>query len=286
MISGTFFETLFDPTVLISLGLKVDNTVVSYGSKPDINRDRARTLEWNSVEASIQRYDPATFDDGRWRDVVGAYAVYTDVKPSEIIPRNLIGLRDRTGNRDGSGNDTYRTMVVLSTPGTMQLAATNLLRSFGVEDANIVQLDSGSTAGLCIDGVYHVYPDWLEGFPDLLPTVSRAIANAIVAYRDFTPRQTDPVRAPNGEPIHYVNFSGTVLRGLSGRAHVRSGPHRDYESLELLRAGTSLNFIGWCEGESIPDMWVGTPDNMWFIFRRGGGLGYIASAVVWGYPPR
>jgi hypothetical protein len=100
----------------------------------------------------------------------------------------------------------------------------------------------------------------------------------------WMPRNDTGPRPPEST-IHYANFSGVVLQGLSGNAHVRSGPGTTYGSLGLLPAGTRIDFFGWAEGEAIPDMWTGLMDNRWFVYNSGGRTAFIASAVVYGNPP-
>jgi surface antigen len=47
--------------------------------------------------------------------------------------------------------------------------------------------------------------------------------------------------------------------------------------------GELVQFSTFDYGQSVPDAWTGQADNMWF--KLADGSGYIASAVVKGYPP-
>ena len=53
---------------------------------------------------------------------------------------------------------------------------------------------------------------------------------------------------------------------------------------KLTQVGQSISVPSITTGSTVPDAWNGKPDNMWY--RLADGRGFVASAVMNGYPPK
>jgi nucleoid-associated protein YgaU len=105
-----------------------------------------------------------------------------------------------------------------------------------------------------------------------------------VSYRPGGGRPVTPTPTPAPKPpsnITWVNFSGTVgpriginLR-YSQQLSNRSGRNEPY--------GKRLEFDAWATGQTVTDLWLGTPDSRWFKVK-GTNL-WVPSAYIWGNPP-
>ncbi|BAZ10283.1 hypothetical protein NIES4071_20980 [Calothrix sp. NIES-4071] len=75
-------------------------------------------------------------------------------------------------------------------------------------------------------------------------------------------------------------------RSFTARAlfqvNVRADRSTSSRIVRVLNPGT-YTFNTWEEGQTINDHWTGQPDNKWF--RLADGSGWVASAVIAGYPP-
>ncbi len=59
------------------------------------------------------------------------------------------------------------------------------------------------------------------------------------------------------------------------------------EGFQFKRVGEIVNFSGVTVGQDVRDAWDGQLDNMWYRYRFPNGKeGWVASAVIKGYPPR
>jgi hypothetical protein len=75
-------------------------------------------------------------------------------------------------------------------------------------------------------------------------------------------------------------------RSFTARAlfqvNVRADRSTSSRIVKVLNVGTHT-FNTWEVGQSVNDHWTGRPDNMWY--RLADGSGWVASAVIAGYPP-
>ncbi|BAY99769.1 peptidase M23 domain-containing protein [Tolypothrix tenuis PCC 7101] len=67
------------------------------------------------------------------------------------------------------------------------------------------------------------------------------------------------------------------------KVNVRADRSTSSPIVAVLNPGT-YQFSTWEEGQSIPDSWTGQPDNKWY--KLADGRGWVASAVIAGYPPQ
>jgi surface antigen len=82
-------------------------------------------------------------------------------------------------------------------------------------------------------------------------------------------------------PITYVNFSGRV--GPSIGVNLRYSPRHEDRSNRNEPYNKTLQFDAWTTGETVTDLWLGTPDSRWF--RVAGTSLWVPSAYIWGNPP-
>jgi surface antigen len=89
-------------------------------------------------------------------------------------------------------------------------------------------------------------------------------------------------------PLTQVAQASTYCkdRSFTARAlfqvNVRAERSTSSRIVKVLSPGT-YGFTTWEEGQFVNDYWTGKPDNMWF--RLADGSGWVASAVISGYPP-
>ncbi|MGG6269037.1 CHAP domain-containing protein [Leptolyngbya sp. AN03gr2] len=86
---------------------------------------------------------------------------------------------------------------------------------------------------------------------------------------------------PQAQAAYCQNQSFTA-RIVFSPTRVRSQPNTQSGVVKQLQPGT-VQFSTFVYGETIADAWTGQPDNKWF--KLADGSGYVASAVVAGYPP-
>ncbi|MGG6269046.1 hypothetical protein ACQ4M3_34250 [Leptolyngbya sp. AN03gr2] len=87
---------------------------------------------------------------------------------------------------------------------------------------------------------------------------------------------------PQAQAAYCQNRSFTAQIKFSP-TRVRSQPNTQSPVTKQFQAGAVVQFSTFVYGETIADAWTGQPDNMWF--KLADGSGYIASAVIAGYPP-
>lgn len=76
-------------------------------------------------------------------------------------------------------------------------------------------------------------------------------------------------------------FTGTIHFNPT---NIREQPTRNARAVgKFTNVGEAVRFSGINVGEAVPDSWDGKPDDMWY---RLDGRGWVASAVVKGYPNR
>jgi len=104
-----------------------------------------------------------------------------------------------------------------------------------------------------------------------------------VSYRRGrgTPVTSTPTTTPRTSNINWVNFSGTV--GPNIGVNLRHSPRHSDRSNRNEPYGKRLEFDAWTTGETITDLWLGTPDSRWFKVK-GTNL-WVPSAYIWGNPP-
>ena len=105
-----------------------------------------------------------------------------------------------------------------------------------------------------------------------------------VSYQRGTgkPVTNPPSSTPStNSGINWVNFSGTV--GPSIGVNLRNSPRNSDRSRRNEPYGKKLEFDGWKYGETLTDMWLGTPDSRWFKVK-GTNL-WVPSAYIFGNPP-
>jgi len=81
--------------------------------------------------------------------------------------------------------------------------------------------------------------------------------------------------------ITYVNFSGRV--GPTIGVNLRHTPRHEDRSNRNEPYNKILQFDAWTTGETVTDLWLGTPDSRWF--RVSGTNLWVPSAYIWGNPP-
>jgi Peptidase_C39 like family len=89
--------------------------------------------------------------------------------------------------------------------------------------------------------------------------------------------------AQQAQAAYYQNcaFTGSIAFSPT---NVRSQTNTSASIVKKFwNVGEQVKFSSFDYGQSIADAWTGQPDNMWF--KLADGSGYIASAVVHGYPP-
>jgi hypothetical protein len=89
--------------------------------------------------------------------------------------------------------------------------------------------------------------------------------------------------AQRAQAAYYQNcsFTGTIAFSPT---NVRAQPNTSSTIIKKFwNIGEQVKFSTFDYGQTLPDSWSGQPDNMWF--KLADGSGYIASAVVKGYPP-
>jgi surface antigen len=94
-----------------------------------------------------------------------------------------------------------------------------------------------------------------------------------------TPPRSTP-RQPSSN-INWVNFSGTV--GPRIGVNLRYSPQLSNRSGRNEPYGKRLEFDAWTTGQTVTDLWLGTPDSRWFKVK-GTNL-WVPSAYIWGNPP-
>jgi hypothetical protein len=81
--------------------------------------------------------------------------------------------------------------------------------------------------------------------------------------------------------INWVNFSGTV--GPSNGVNLRNSTRFSDRSPSNEPYNKRLEFDGWTYGETVTDLWLGTPDARWFKVK--GTNFWVPSAYIYGNPP-
>jgi murein DD-endopeptidase MepM/ murein hydrolase activator NlpD len=97
-------------------------------------------------------------------------------------------------------------------------------------------------------------------------------ANAISVFTPLT--QT-------AQAATYCKDRSFTARALF-KVNVRADRSTSSRIVKVLNVGT-YTFNTWEIGQSVNDSWTGKPDNMWY--RLADGSGWVASAVISGYPP-
>jgi hypothetical protein len=93
-----------------------------------------------------------------------------------------------------------------------------------------------------------------------------------------------PITPPNpggSSNIRWVNFSGRV--GPKIGVNLRHSTRHGDRSSRNEPYNKTLAFDAWTHGETITDIWLGTPDSRWFKVK-GTNL-WVPSAYIWGNPP-
>jgi surface antigen len=105
----------------------------------------------------------------------------------------------------------------------------------------------------------------------LLVTLGSVSLNFVSAFTPLT------------EPASAVACQFSTSRTLTWQVNVREGKSTSTRIIGTKRAGITLNFEAWEDGQAVNDAWTGRPDTKWYKLR--GEAGWVASAVVPGYPP-
>jgi murein DD-endopeptidase MepM/ murein hydrolase activator NlpD len=96
-----------------------------------------------------------------------------------------------------------------------------------------------------------------------------------------TPVGTPPSSTPGvNSNINWVNFRGTV--GPSNGVNLRNSTRFSDRSSSNEPYNKRLEFDGWTYGETVTDLWLGTPDARWFKVK-GKNL-WVPSAYIYGNP--
>lgn len=90
-----------------------------------------------------------------------------------------------------------------------------------------------------------------------------------------------PITTPTTGAINLVNFSGTV--GPRIGVNLRYSPQLSDRSNRNEPYKKRLEFDAWTTGQTVADIWLGTPDSRWF--RVKGTNFWVPSAYIWGNPP-
>jgi LysM repeat protein len=90
-----------------------------------------------------------------------------------------------------------------------------------------------------------------------------------------------PTTTPTTGNINLVNFSGTV--GPKIGVNLRYSPQLSNRSNRNEPYNKRLEFDAWTTGQTVADIWLGTPDSRWF--RVKGTNLWVPSAYIWGNPP-
>ncbi len=90
-----------------------------------------------------------------------------------------------------------------------------------------------------------------------------------------------PTSNPVTSNINWVNFSGTV--GPRSGVNLRNSPRIADRSGRNEPYGKRLEFDAWTHGETLTDIWLGTPDARWFKIK--GTNFWVPSAYILGNPP-
>jgi len=97
-----------------------------------------------------------------------------------------------------------------------------------------------------------------------------------------TPVGTPPSSTPGvNSNINWVNFRGTV--GPSVGVNLRNSTRFSDRSPNNEPYNKRLEFDGWTYGETVTDLWLGTPDARWFKVK--GTNFWVPSAYIYGNPP-
>ncbi|MDC0835975.1 S8 family serine peptidase [Geitlerinema sp. CS-897] len=105
-----------------------------------------------------------------------------------------------------------------------------------------------------------------------------------VSYESGTgqPIENNPPSSDPGSEsgINWVDFTGWV--GPSQGVNLRHSPRHEDRSNRNEPYRKTLEFDGWKYGETVTDIWLGTPDSRWFKVK---GTNYwVPSAYIWGNP--
>ncbi|MEW6492094.1 MAG: S8 family serine peptidase [Cyanobacteriota bacterium] len=118
---------------------------------------------------------------------------------------------------------------------------------------------------------------FLQGWLNRLNDLRRAVE--AMGGSNTTPSPS-PTPGANGN-INWVNFSGTV--GPSVGVNLRNSTRFSDRSPSNEPYNKRLEFDGWTYGETVTDLWLGTPDARWFKVK--GKNFWVPSAYIYGNPP-
>lgn len=113
---------------------------------------------------------------------------------------------------------------------------------------------------------------------------------SMIAITALSPISTSPAHAQSaGQDVNTLRgcFINTPFTGkiAFNPTNIRQKPTRNSPIVgKFTGIGQSVSFSGITTGEDVPEAWDNQPDNMWY--RLADGRGWLASAVVSGYPPR
>lgn len=89
--------------------------------------------------------------------------------------------------------------------------------------------------------------------------------------------------SPLTQSAKAVSCNWSSARPLPWNVNVREAKTSASTKIGVKPIGATLNFEAWEDGQAVQDAWDGHLDSKWFKLR--GELGWVASAVVPGYPP-
>ncbi len=127
-----------------------------------------------------------------------------------------------------------------------------------------------------------------SGIASALVIFSSGIGLSVVAA--IVPSLNSPVQAQTaGQPVSTlrgcflnVSFTGKIAFNPT---NIRQQPSTGSSIVgKFTQVGQAVSFSGITTGNPVADAWDGQQDNMWY--RLADGRGWVASAVVSGYPPR
>jgi hypothetical protein len=238
VLNGTYFDwdwwqRLSSPWTTLTLGLKVNNAIVSLGSQLDGN-NRARAFTFDGASAKIVTDPRNVYKDSGVHDAIGVYTPETPNNEGIYTGRTLVGLRDddRDGNMD--------TVIFFSSSFAEKTAALSVLAGFGA--VQMAQLDGGHSSALIVDGVEVVKPialnlayGWYE---------ERAVPHAIAAYAGAKITSKTIYSA-------HVEGTGWLAPVADGDVAGTTGQGRRMEAIRLIAPGRNIFYrahvqnIGW-----------------------------------------
>lgn len=113
--------------------------------------------------------------------------------------------------------------------------------------------------------------------------LTSAIATAAILSTGSISLSMMSAFSPLTQSAKAVSCNWSSARPLPWNVNVREGKTSASAKIGVKPAGAILNFEAWEDGQSVPDAWSGQLDSKWFKLR--GERGWVASAVIPGYPP-